>query len=95
MGNLELEKKRYWQESWFATIVLVLLTWSASFLLGGLGFRVMLIFIMSGVLYLFITRDTSQKEVLALRKLIKRSVIINGVIAVVMVGISFLPLVTD
>lgn len=88
----DIGKKKYWQESWFATIVIVLLTWFAAFLLGVLGFSTILVFIIFGILFLFTTRGTNQREVLAWRLLVKRSMLINGIVIVIVVISSFLPL---
>lgn len=92
MQNLELVGKKYWQESWFATIVFVVLTWSVSFFLGSLGFRAILIFITCGLLYLFITRDTNKRELIAWRLLIKRWLMVSGIMMVIVVIFSLLPL---
>lgn len=84
---MDKEVEKYWQESWIATVVLVMLTVWAN-----------LIFVVCGLLYLFFTKGTNNREKLAWRKLIKRTVIIDGVIlllAVILILVSLLPLLSD
>lgn len=84
---MDKEVEKYWQESWIATVVLVMLTVWAN-----------LIFVVCGMLYLFFTRDTNNREKLAWRKLIKRTIIIDGVIlllAFILIIFSFLPLLSN